>query len=121
MRFLFFLVFTYFLSVEANPNFYSPVTSDDISSRDISQSSREPRFNFYFGNGTAMVNTTTVAISTSFAVIVGLGLMSVFHQQTPIAREENVVNENYDYYADWAVAHGQTKHHYKRYKATLHF
>lgn len=47
----------------------------DIS--DVS-SNRNGRF-FYFGNGTAMVNTTTVAIGTTFVTVVGLGLWSVFH------------------------------------------
>lgn len=34
---------------------------------------------FYYGNGTAQVNSTTVLITTSFATIVGLGVLSVFH------------------------------------------
>ena len=46
----------------------------DISSM---SSDRNGRF-FYFGNGTAMVNTTTVAIGTTFVTVVGLGLWSVF-------------------------------------------
>ena len=34
---------------------------------------------FWFGNGMAMVNTTTVAVTTSFFTVVALGVMSVLH------------------------------------------
>ena len=91
-----------------NPLFYSSITDQDRGVKDISSTSRQPRFNFYFGNGTAMVNTTTVAISTSFAVIVGLGLASLYSQ----ARSENSLRRRNEEEAghvdesDW-VAHGQ--------------
>lgn len=42
---------------------------------------------FYFGNGTAMVNPTTVAISASFYAIVGLGLLSLWAQWNEAAAE----------------------------------
>jgi len=52
---------------------FSPVS--DISSQSADRSGRY----LFFGNGTAIVNSTTVAVSAGFASLIGLGLMSVFH------------------------------------------
>ena len=41
---------------------------------------REQGRTFWYGNGTAMVNTTTVAVTTSFFTIVALGFMSILHE-----------------------------------------
>ena len=59
---------------------YPSVTDRDSGVRDVSASAhRQGRlFHFYSGNGTAIVNTTTVAVSASFAAVVALGLWSIY-------------------------------------------
>ena len=72
---------------------------------------------FYHANGTAHLNTTTVAITAAFAGIVGLGVWSVFHeaglkaQQAQAKKDEQEYEEEYaEYlrkYQQWAETYGQ--------------
>ena len=62
--------------------FYPSATDQEI--RDVSDmterdNQREGRV-YWFSNGTAIVNTTTVAVAAGFAAIIGLGVASVFHE-----------------------------------------
>ncbi len=62
-------------------SFYPSVTDKEV--KDISdltaRDNRDGRV-YWFSNGTAVVNTTTVAIAAGFATIIGLGVASVFHE-----------------------------------------
>ena len=50
-----------------------------LSGHDDIDRVRQGRY-FYFGNGTAMVNATTVGIGATFASFIGLGFLSIYSQ-----------------------------------------
>ena len=69
------------ISAAVRNSFLRQNLSPDLGNNGFSDfnARRQGRY-FYFGNGTAMINTTTVAIGATFASFIGLGLLSVYGQ-----------------------------------------
>ena len=62
--------------------FYYPKATDSSEIRDVSDltsTTRDGRV-YWYSNGTAVVNSTTVLLATGFATIIGLGVASVLHE-----------------------------------------